>query len=163
MDSQDIFLNNINRLAAYHSLDTYKQMAEFLDVTEDALKHWQNKTRCPTLKRLDQIGDRIGCRSYALIQKDSEIFAKIDCPKNNSREIFIRNLKEKFLQEGRFSWNDKAALFCCFVSVDALKSYFRERNFKTPPLKKLDEMASAIGIPAYELIKGDDANEKTDT
>ena len=79
MDSQDIFLNNINRLAAYHSLDTYKQMAEFLDVTEDALKHWQNKTRCPTLKRLDQIGDRIGCRSYALIQKDSEIFAKIDC------------------------------------------------------------------------------------
>lgn len=163
MDSQDIFLNNINRLAAYHSLDTYKQMAEFLDVTEDSLKHWQNKTRCPTLKRLDQIGDRIGCRSYALIQKDGEIFAKIDHPKNNSREIFIRNLKEKFLQEGRFSWNDKAALFCCFVSVDALKSYFRERNFKTPPLQKLDEMASAIGIPAYELIKGDDANEETDT
>ena len=163
MDSQEIFINNINRLVSYYKLNTYKKMAEFLSVTEDSLKHWQNKTRCPTLKKIDQISNRIGCWSYALIQKDGEIFAEIEFPQNDSREILIRNLKEIFLQEGRFSWNDKAALFCCFVSVDVLKSYFREKNFKTPPLKKLDEMASALGIPAYELIKEVRANEKTDT
>lgn len=50
-----------------------------------------------------------------------------------------------------------------FVSKDALKSYFREENFKTPPLSKLDEMAEALGKPTYELIKEDKSDEKTDT
>lgn len=138
-------------------------MAEFLNVTEDSLKHWQSKARCPSLKRLDQISDKIGCWSYALIQKDGDIFAENELLKNNSREILVKNLKKIFLQEGRFSWNDKAALFYGFVSVDALKSYFREENFKTPPLKKLDEMASALGKPTYELIKEVELNEKTNT
>ena len=112
---------------------------------------------------LDQISDRIGCWSYALIQKDGDIFAEIELLRNNSREVLIKNLKEYFLQKGRFTWNDKAALFYGFVSEDALKSYFREENFKTPPLKKLDEMASALGKPTYELIKEVELNEKTDT
>lgn len=163
MDSLDIFINNINRLATAHNLNTYRKMAEFLNVTEDSLKHWQSKTRCPSLKRLDQISDRIGCWSYALIQKDGDIFAEIKFLQNNSREILIRNLKEIFLQKGRFTWNDKAALFYESVSEDALKSYFREENFKTPPLRKLDEMASALGKPTYELIKEVKLIEKTDT
>lgn len=163
MDSLDIFINNINRLATAHNLNTYRNIANFLNVTEDSLKHWQSKTRCPSLKRLDQISDKIGCWSYALIQKDGDIFAEIELLRNNSRKILIKNLKEYFLQEGRFSWNDKAALFYGFVSEDALKSYFREENFKTPPLKKLDEMASALGKPTYELIKEVELNEKTDT
>ena len=71
--------------------------------------------------------------------------------------------KEYFLQKRRFSWKDKAALFYGFVSEAALKSYFREENFKTPPLKKLDEMASALGKPTYELIKEVKLIEKTDT
>ncbi|MCM1191939.1 MAG: hypothetical protein NC123_07635 [Butyrivibrio sp.] len=163
MDSQDIFIDNLNRLAAYHNLNTYREAAEYFNVTEDALKHWQNRTRCPSLKRLDQISNKIGCRSYALIQKNGEIFAEIEFPRNNSREILIKNLKEYFLQEGRFSWNDKVALFYGFVSEDALKSYFRKENFKTPPLKKLDEMAAALGKPTYELIKEAVSDEKKDT
>lgn len=163
MDSLDILINNINRLATAHNLNTYRKIAEFLNVTEDSLKHWQSKTRCPSLKRLDQISDKIGCLSYALIQKNGDIFAEIELLRNNSRKILIKNLKEYFLQEGRFSWNDKAALFYGFVSEDALKSYFRKENFKTPPLKKLDEMASALGKPTYELIKEVELNEKTDT
>ena len=54
-------------------------------------------------------------------------------------------------------------MFYGFVSKDALKSYFREENFKTPPLSKLDEMAEALGKPTYELIKDDKSDEKTDT
>lgn len=163
MDSQDILIANISRLAEYHKLNTYRKTASFLNVTEDALKHWQNKTRCPSLKRLDQIGDKIGCRTYALIQKDGDIFAGHKLLENNSREILIKNLKEYFLQKGRLSWKDKTALFYGFVSEDALKSYFREENFKTPPLKKLDEMASALGKPAYVLIKEGASIEKTDS
>ncbi len=75
MDSLDIFINNINRLAIAHNLNTYRKIANFLNVTEDSLKHWQSKTRCPSLKRLDQISDKIGCWSYALIQKDGDFKA----------------------------------------------------------------------------------------
>lgn len=163
MRSLDVFVENINRLAVYHHLDTYADIAQFLNVTEDSIKRWQNKTRCPSLKKIDQMGDRIGCHSYALIQKSGEIFAEIEFMQNNSREILLRNLQEYFMQAGRFSWNDKAALFYGFVSEDVLKSYFREENFKTPPLSKLDEMAEALGKPTYELIKEGESDEKADT
>ena len=163
MDSLDIFIENINRFATDYNLNTYRKIANFLNITEHSLKHWQSKTRCPSLKRLDQISDRIGCWSYALIQMVGVIFGEIELLRNISREVLIKNLKVYFLQKGRFTWNDKAALFYGFVSEDALKSYFREENFKTPPLKKLDEMASALGKPTYELIKEVELNEKTDT
>lgn len=163
MGSLDVFVENINRLAEYYNLDTYADIANFLCVTEDSIKRWQNKTRCPSLSKLDQLSDRIGCYAYALIQKDGEIFAEVEVLHNNSRKILIENLKRYFLREGRFSWNDKAALFYGFVSEDVLKSYFREANYKIPPLKKLDEMAEALGVPAYELIKEIEENEKADT
>lgn len=163
MDSLDVFISNIDKLAARHNLNTYREIAEFLHVTEDSLKHWKSKTRCPSLKRIDQISDRIGCRSYALIQKNGEIFAKMELVRNNSREILVKNLKGYFLKKSKFSWNDKTALFYDFVSEDALKSYFRIENYKVPPLKKLDEMAEALGVPTYELIKGEEIDEKADT
>lgn len=163
MGSLDILVENINRLATYHHLDTYADIAQFLNVTEYSIKRWQSKTRCPSLKKIDQMGDRIGCHSYALIQKNGDVFAEIEFLQNNSREILLRNLQKYFMQAGRFSWNDKAALFYGFVSEDVLKSYFREENFKTPPLSKLDEMAEALGKPTYELIKEVKIDEKADT
>lgn len=162
MASIDIFVENLNRIAKYYSLNTYKEVAEYLNVTEDVYKRWQNKSRYPSLKRIDEIGDRIKCYSYSLLQKDGELFAEIECVKNDSRNRLLSNLREYFLQCGRFSWNDKAALFYGFVSEDVLKSYFREENYKTPPLKRLDEMAEALGKPAYELIKELEVDEKTD-
>ena len=67
------------------------------------------------------------------------------------------------MQKGKFSWNDKVALFYGFISEDALKSYFREKNYKIPPLSRLDEMAEALGKPAYELIKEVESDEKANT
>lgn len=153
MSSIDIFVENLNRIAKYYNLTTYREIADYLNVTEDALKRWQNKSRAPSLKKIDEIGDRIKCYSYSLLQKDGDLFVEIEFIKNNSRNALISNLREYFMQCGRFSWNDKAALFYGFVSEDVLKSYFREENYKTPPLKKLDEMAEALGKPTYELIK----------
>lgn len=163
MPSIDIFVENLNRIAKHYNFNTYKEIANYLDVTEDTLKRWQNKSRSPSLKKIDEIGDRIKCHSYSLLQKEGDLFVEIEYIKNNSRNALLSNLREYFMQYGRFSWNDKAALFYGFVSEDALKSYFREENYKTPPLSKLDEMAEALGKPTYELIREVKLNEKTDT
>lgn len=163
MSSIDIFVENLNRIAKHNNLETYKEIADYLHVTEDALKRWQNKSRTPSLKKIDEISDRVKCYSYALLQKDGNLFVEIECIKNDSRKALLSNLREYFMQRGRFSWNEKAALFYGFVSEDALKSYFREKNFKTPPLSKLDEMAEALGKPAYELIKEGESDEKANT
>jgi transcriptional regulator with XRE-family HTH domain len=163
VSSIDIFVENLNRIAKHNNLETYKEIADYLHVTEDALKRWQNKSRTPSLKKIDEISDRVKCYSYALLQKDGNLFVEIECIKNDSRKALLSNLREYFMQRGRFSWNEKAALFYGFVSEDALKSYFREKNFKTPPLSKLDEMAEALGKPAYELIKEGESDEKANT
>lgn len=163
MSSIDIFVENLNRIAKHYNLSTYREIADYLNVTEDALKRWQNKSRSPSLKKIDEICDRIKCYSYSFLQKDGDLFVEIGCIKNNSRNALLSNLREYFMQYGRFTWTDKAALFYGFISEDVLKSYFREKNYKTPPLSKLDEMAEALGKPTYELIKEIELNEKTDT
>lgn len=163
MSSIDIFVENLDRIAKHYNLKTYREVADYLNVTEDALKHWKNKSRSPSLKKIDEIGDRIQCHSYSLLQKEGELFIEIEYIKNNSRNALLSNLREYFMQHGKFSWNDKAALFYGFVSEDALKSYFRAENYKTPPLSKLDEMAEALGKPTYELSKEVEPNEKTNT
>ena len=39
MDSLDVFVENINRLAAYYQLDAYRDIGNYLNVTEDSIKH----------------------------------------------------------------------------------------------------------------------------
>lgn len=163
MSSIDIFVENLNRIAKQYDLNTYREIANYLNVTEDALKRWKNKSRSPSLRKIDEIGDRLKCYSYSLLQRDGDLFTEIECVKNDSRNALLSNLREYFMQYGRFSWNDKAALFYGFISEDVLKSYFRKENYKTPPLSRLDEMAEALGKPAYELIKEVETDKKEDT
>lgn len=163
MSSIDILVDNLNRIAKHYNLRTYREIADYLNVTEHALKRWYNKSRSPSLMKIDEISDRIKCYSYSLLQKDGDLFVEIEGIRNNSRNALLSNLREFFMQYGRFSWKDKAMLFYGFVSEDVLKSYFREENYKTPPLRKLDEMAEALGKPTYELIKEVELDEKADT
>ena len=144
MTSMEIFLDNINRIAKYQNLETYKDLAADIGVTETALKKWQNKTRCPLLSQIDKISDKKNIYSYTLLQENGDILKEIE-----------------FINNGKFSWSDKASVFYGFVSEDNLKSYFRKNNFKTPPLKRLDDMAEAIGIPVHQLIKKGLYDEKT--
>ena len=162
MSSLDIFVENINRYAKNNNAKTYQELSKLLKVTEAALKHWENKTRCPSLKQIDQIADHIKCHSSALIQKNGDVFAGIENVRNGSHKHFLYFLRQYFMKKGKFSWEDKAALFYGFVSKDALKSYFRKEHFTMPPLDKLDEMAEAIGVPAYQLIEEDVDYEETD-
>ena len=163
MRSLDILVDNIHRLSIYYNLHTYADIAKFLGVNESSLKRWQNKSRCPSLKRIDQLGDRIGCYSYALVQREGDVFSRIECMHNDSRRILVNNLNRIFIEEGRKTWNDKVALFYGFVSEDVLKSYFRKKGYKTPTLGRLDEMAEAIGKPVYDLLKEVNDNEKADS
>ena len=52
MSSIDIFVENLDRIAKHYNLKTYRAVADYLNVTEDALKHWKNKSRSPSLKKL---------------------------------------------------------------------------------------------------------------
>ena len=161
MTSMEIFLDNINRIAKYQNLETYKDLAADIGVTETALKKWQNKTRCPLLSQIDKISDKKNIYSYTLLQENGYILKEIEFVKNDSRKILLDNLQKYFINNGKFSWSDKASVFYGFVSEDNLKSYFRKNNFKTPPLKRLDDMAEAIGIPVHQLIKKGLYDEKT--
>lgn len=153
MNSLEIFLININRLAREQHLNSYRELAVRLGVTEAALKKWQNQTRAPSLWQLDRIADKNQIYTYSLIQRDGSLAPRPEGVCNNSRQALLDNLQWYFTKMERCSWRNRAALFFNFVSEDALKSYFRPSGFKTPPLKRLDEMGDAIGCAAYRLIK----------
>ena len=112
------------------------------------------------MKKLDQFCNILKIPTYVLLQKDADFDVNYDYTKNNSREVLIKNLEDIFVTKGCFSWRSKTALFFSFVSEDMLKSYFRKTNYKIPPLKRLDDMAGALGVLTYQLIKEDCFNEK---
>lgn len=160
MRSLKILCENLERISQKNEFDGYKELADYIGVKESTLKCWKSLLRSPFLKQIDYICDNMKLQSYVLIQPNSDLSIEDKFQKNNSRLKFLDYLQSYFLKCGRFTWNDKAALFYGFVSEDALKSYFRTTNYKTPPLNKLDEMAEALGIPTYELIKGGNLDEK---
>ena len=155
MGSIDILMDNINNLASKKKLSRYIDIAAYLGISISTLKQWESKKRYPTLNALDRVGDKLNVPTYLLLQKESDLTVTCRISKNNSREIFINNLEEIFTNKGRFSWRAKTSLFFGFVSEDMLKSYFRKTNYRVPPLKILDEMAEALGVPTYQLIKGE--------
>lgn len=160
MSSIDIFIENVNNMASRKRLTTYKQLAEHLLIRENTLKCWENKSRSPSLNQIDRIANKLNIYSYTLIESGNKLKEEPEIVINNSREILVMNLQRIFIENGRTTWNDKVALFYGFLSEDILKSYFRTSNFKTPPLKRIDEMAEALGVPTYMLIKGGMKYEK---
>lgn len=161
MRSLNILCENLDRLSQRKGFNGYKDLADYIGVKESTLKCWKSMLRSPSLKQIDDICDNMKIQSYVLIQPNSDLSIEVEFQRNNSRLKMLEYLQSYFLKYGRFTWNDKAALFYGFVSEDALKSYFRSTNYKTPPLKKLDEMAEALGVPTYELLKGENLIEKT--
>ena len=160
MGSLDVVIENINRLADRNNLLKYDEIADFLKISKSSLKQWESKLRTPTLRKLDYICNILAIPTYILLQKNADFDIDYNFTNNNSREVFIKNLEDFFVIKGCFSWRNKTALFFNFVSEDMLKSYFRKINYRIPPLKRLDEMAEALGIPTYQLIKEDCFNEK---
>lgn len=159
MSSLDVFVNNINKISKKRKLLTYAEIADHLSITESTLKQWERRARAPTLKNIDSICNKLSIPTYIMLQRDADLDFDYDFSNNNSRENMIKNLEEIFFKKGRFSWESRAALFSGFVSVNMLKQYFKKKDYRTPPLNRLDEMAEALGIPVYKIIKENGLND----
>lgn len=90
MASLEILVENLNRIARKNDLRTYKEMADYFNVKETALKRWENKSRCPSLKQIDKIADKMKCYSYALIQKMENYLLKLDVWKIDQERFLLK-------------------------------------------------------------------------
>lgn len=139
---------------------SYLLVALYLGVPSSTLKSWINGSRCPTLRSIDKLANRIGCYSSDLLKLEGHITDK-NVHSNDSHRSFVKNLNIIFLENHCFSIPQKLSLLNNVVTDFALQSYLRKQNYKLPTLSKLDIIADALGIYTYNLLL-EETNEKRD-
>ena len=149
-------MNNSNAIFKKHLLGmltdrTYAQLAMDLDISENTLKSWMRPCRGPSMKKLDELADKLNCYTFDLI-KEGALPTRLLYKKNNSHAAFKRNLNIQFINRQCFNKAKKILLLGNAVSEFALTSYLRPANFKMPTLEKLDRIADELGIKTYELL-----------
>lgn len=144
-------LNFRKNLETLLSGKSYSELALFLDVPLSTLKSWINGNRCPTLKSIDKVANKIGCNSSDLLNIDLNI-VNIGMRSNDSHCLFVKNLNIIFLKNQCFSIPQKLNLLGNVVTDFALLSYLRNKDYKLPTLSKLDIIADSLGINAYSLL-----------
>lgn len=130
---------------------SYAELALCLYVPSSTLKSWINGNRCPTLKSIDKIANKIGCYSSDLLQVNSNIVNK-NMHSNDSHYSFTKNLNIIFLKNQCFSIPQKLNLLNNVVTDFALQSYLRKQDYKLPTLSKLDIIADTLGVNASSLL-----------
>ncbi len=143
------FKGNLESLLKGHK--SYENLALSLGVPNSTVKSWINGTRCPSLKTIDKIANKIGCYSADFITEDCCIENK-NIHSNSSHSLFVKNLNILFLKNHCFSLPHKLSLLDNVVTDYALQSYLRKQNYKTPTLSKLDLIADALNMPTYVLL-----------
>lgn len=68
---------------------SYAELALYLDVPSSTLKSWINGNRCPTLKNIDKIANKIGCYSSDLLNINSNI-ANENMHSNDLHYYFVK-------------------------------------------------------------------------
>lgn len=147
-NSYDNFRNNLETLLNGKS---YSELALYLNVPSSTLKSWINGSRCPTLRNIDKLANRIGCYSSDLLNSEVHIIDK-NVHLNDSHLSFVKNLNIIFLRNQCFSTPQKLALLNNVITDFALQSYLRKQDYKLPTLSKLDVIADALGISTYSLL-----------
>lgn len=147
-NSYDNFRNNLETLLNGKS---YSELALYLNVPSSTLKSWINGSRCPTLRNIDKLANRIGCHSSDLLNSEVHIIDK-NVHLNDSHLSFVKNLNIIFLTNQCFSTPQKLALLNNVITDFALQSYLRKQDYKLPTLSKLDVIADALGISTYSLL-----------
>jgi transcriptional regulator with XRE-family HTH domain len=157
MQSKNILVKNLIRYMGELKYEDYTSFAKFLGVNVNTLKCWLSEKRTPNLHSIDQIANIMNLPAYYLLIPDvtftCETSEKEKYIPNNSREIFSENLKQIYRKNNKFTWNEKAAIFYGYFSVDTLMSYTREKSHRTPPLSKIYLIAECLGMEPYKLIK----------
>ncbi len=143
------FKGNLESLLKCHK--SYEDLASSLGIPNSTVKSWINGTRCPSLKTIDKMANKIGCYSVDFIIENSRIENK-NIYSNFSHLLFVKNLNILFLKNHCFTIPHKLSLLDNVVTDYALQSYLRKQNYKTPTLSKLDLIADALNIPTYILL-----------
>ena len=130
---------------------SYSEVAMYLGVPSSTLKSWINGSRCPSLRNIDKIANRIGCYSSDLLNSKGHVMDR-NVHSNDSHLSFVKNLNIIFLKNQCFSTPQKLTLLNNAVTDFALQSYLRKHNYKLPTLSKLDVIADALGISTYSLL-----------
>jgi hypothetical protein len=152
---QRVVIANLKNIMIFFGLNSIKELAVLAEVERETVESWFSYDRCPKLKTLDKISNRLNFPTYILLQEDflldqSKVKQSIF---NDSRETLVKNLEKEYIKRNKTSWNDISSIYSGYLSIDTLKSYHRKNNNITPPLKTLEVMSSYLGIPASELIK----------
>lgn len=143
------FRENLESLLEIYK--SYSKLALYLDVPISTLKSWINGNRCPSLKTIDKIANKIGCCSADFITAQTIIENK-NMHSNSSHSTFVKNLNILFLKRQCYSMPQKLALLDNVITDFALLSYFRKHDYKYPTLTKLDLIADALNIPTCILL-----------
>lgn len=130
---------------------SYSELAQYLNISPSTLKSWINGSRCPTLKNIDKLANKIGCYSSDLLTPKVHIINK-NVHSNDSHLSFVKNLNILFLKKQCFSTPQKLALLNNTITDFALQSYLRKQDYRLPTLSKLDVIANELGIPTYSLL-----------
>lgn len=130
---------------------SYSEVAMYLGVPSSTLKSWINGSRCPSLRNIDKIANRIGCYSSDLLNSKGHVMDR-NVHSNDSHLSFVKNLNIIFLKNQCFSTPQKLTLLNNAVTDFALQSYLRKQNYKLPTLSKLDVIADALDISTYSLL-----------
>lgn len=145
------YLNFRENLESLLKGKSYSEVAIYLGVPSSTLKSWINGSRCPTLRSIDKLANRIGCYSSDLLISRFYIIDK-NVHSNDSHLSFVKNLNIMFLKNQCFSTPQKLALLNNVITDFALQSYLRKQDYKLPTLSKLDVIADALGIYTYSLL-----------
>lgn len=148
--SAGVFKANLEQLLAQSK--NYQNLAQKLNVSTSTLKSWINGLRTPSLMTLGKLADQLGCHASALVTPHSDLTDR-GIHQNNVHKALVKNLNIAFLENQCYSLAQKLCLLNNEVSDFALKSYMRTSNYRLPTLSGLDQIAKALKVSSYELLK----------
>ena len=160
LDSFKCFINNLNKISLGAECKNNYFLSELLGVNCNTLRGWMANNRCPKLSTLDSIADKLGIGTADLLNPNFCFEVLKGKKQNNSVYYFRKNLQEVFIANNKTTWQERESLLFAFISVDSLKSFFKKSNYRSPSLKQLDSIASALGINPYKLISEEFLYEK---
>ncbi|NMA07087.1 MAG: helix-turn-helix transcriptional regulator [Ruminococcaceae bacterium] len=159
---QKLVITNLKKIIDFYKLNSIAGFAEVIGIKSSTVKSWLSFDRCPKIKTLDNISDKLNIPTYFLFLENFLPTDEMIKPgiANDSSRALKNNLKKIYKNLDKNSWNEISSIYSGLLSIDTLKSYQRrdERSIM-PPIKTLEKLSSYLGIPASEILKGDNDGE----
>lgn len=158
---QKLIISNLKKILNHHGFNSVEEFAEEVEINTTTVESWFSFRRCPKIKSLDRISDRLNIPTYILFQEDLQLsdFVNTQGIKNDSSKALDNNLKKAYRNLNKNSWDEISSIYRGLLSINTLKSYHRENGSIMPPIATLEKLSSYLGIPASELIKESKSEE----